>query len=209
MDTEILETIYDEVEEVAPGLFALKLNKKLGLASKNTGLFIDTEYESALVRENYAAFFKSDNNSTSNRLIMLNTELIKEFKLKKTTSRLSTNDILKEHSSLNYRIVEAMLLDDEEGVISAIDSLTGVLLFKRKADKDYSYRPYNNEVIIGYLDANTEQYMALTKDMQVMTVENALNTIYDKVERMKGKAIKYKCIKNGEEYILNKFGQLY
>lgn len=205
MSIDVLKTIYDEVEEVAPGRFTLKLNNKFGLVDKNINILVDTTYSMAVIRDKYAAFFSSD--KECNKIVFFDT--LEEVKLQKSIALKAFDDVMLEHMSLDYKIVEAKMLDDADGVITTLNGLTGKQLFKRKLKGEYSFRPYNNDIIIGFEDPYTQELKAFTADMEVKPIEEALKSYYDKVERLKGKAIKYKCERDGKEYTLNKFGQLY
>lgn len=199
-ELNVLRTIYEEVEEVVPGRYTLKLNNHYGIVDKNRQISIDTKYSYIYNREKYAVLTTKGEQGL---LVLFNAN--RQYEINSNSNFDSRP--MAEHSSLDFDIIEVVLDEDSENV-SIINTNTGEIIYKYNILADKSYRPYNNYLILSIAESK-DSYVGITRDFKVGKIEDLLAAYYDTVEKQKGRSIKYNCTKDGEKLVLNKYGQLY
>lgn len=196
---DILQTIYDDVSEIIEGVYAVKLNNKFGIVNNNTGTTLSPEYQNGIYREKYCilGFNRFTANNTQKK------SMVYIYLTDKTYNISDIDNAFKEHSALDYRVIE--IEDTDQSKIRLIDTETGDILADNIEKSNMQYRPYC-DIKFGIKRADGS-IIGITRNMKIDTVENILNATYKKVEKIK---TKYKVTNNnGRELLLSEYGQEY
>ena len=200
----LLETIYDTVIQVTDKAYLVGIKDRYGLVETEgeNRICEETDYIRVIYTDKYIILENHDDGLIR---VILTCGVTLSFKVK-----YSIQSVIIEHSALDYRILEVI---ESSGIVSIIDTKMGKILGIRDVgNKNYAYRPYNNEIILSFIDVNTKKMVSITKNFDVVETEEAVRKGYSLVEVIKVHGQKRYIVheKNtGKEFKLNSLGQKY
>lgn len=203
MDTkqnvDILQTIYDDVTEVAPGIYAVKLNGKYGLIDNNHNITLDLQYNTGIYREYYCVLGTTQYATAKETA----KTIVYVYKTGEKFPATHVDTGIDEHSGVGFKVL--VVKDAETDTLKVINTVTGDVLYTGSLKTTIQYRPYCF-VKFGIKD-DSNNIIGITEQFEVDTIENILNKQYKAVDKIK---TRYKVTRDdGTTLRLSEYGQEY